>query len=191
MNTTTCPSCGQVVDGVTSPLAVCPYCGGSLAPPPQTYDARRGVDLREVAKRQRSLLWFILGLLLFQLSILTDALGLPPVFMLPVVIVYWLLLISIVVSVLRLLAGLRVHAIWHILCALLLIAPCINLLVLLVVNGRATRALKDAGLHVGLMGVKDDQLLRKLSVHLCRQCGYDLTGNVSGRCPECGTPVAL
>lgn len=23
---------------------------------------------------------------------------------------------------------------------------------------------------------------------LCIQCGYDLTGNVSGRCPECGTP---
>lgn len=23
----------------------------------------------------------------------------------------------------------------------------------------------------------------------CRQCGYDLTGNVSGRCPECGTPL--
>jgi hypothetical protein len=24
----------------------------------------------------------------------------------------------------------------------------------------------------------------------CRSCGYDLTGNVSGRCPECGAPVA-
>jgi 7-keto-8-aminopelargonate synthetase-like enzyme len=23
----------------------------------------------------------------------------------------------------------------------------------------------------------------------CRRCGYDLTGNVSGRCPECGTPT--
>jgi len=23
----------------------------------------------------------------------------------------------------------------------------------------------------------------------CANCGYDLTGNVSGRCPECGTPV--
>jgi hypothetical protein len=23
----------------------------------------------------------------------------------------------------------------------------------------------------------------------CQKCGYDLTGNVSGRCPECGTPV--
>lgn len=24
----------------------------------------------------------------------------------------------------------------------------------------------------------------------CRHCGYDLTGNVSGNCPECGTPIA-
>ncbi|HNO78368.1 MAG TPA: hypothetical protein PKN33_09945 [Phycisphaerae bacterium] len=23
----------------------------------------------------------------------------------------------------------------------------------------------------------------------CRQCGYDLTGNVSGVCPECGTKL--
>ena len=23
----------------------------------------------------------------------------------------------------------------------------------------------------------------------CLHCGYDLTGNVSGICPECGTPV--
>ena len=24
----------------------------------------------------------------------------------------------------------------------------------------------------------------------CRSCGYDLRGNVSGICPECGTPLA-
>lgn len=23
----------------------------------------------------------------------------------------------------------------------------------------------------------------------CRRCGYDLTGNISGRCSECGEPV--
>ena len=23
----------------------------------------------------------------------------------------------------------------------------------------------------------------------CRSCGYDLTGNVSGNCPECGEPI--
>jgi uncharacterized paraquat-inducible protein A len=25
---------------------------------------------------------------------------------------------------------------------------------------------------------------------VCSECGYDLTGNVSGRCPECGLPVS-
>lgn len=25
----------------------------------------------------------------------------------------------------------------------------------------------------------------------CRNCGYDLTGNASGRCPECGVDVVL
>ncbi len=24
----------------------------------------------------------------------------------------------------------------------------------------------------------------------CQRCGYDLTGNVSGRCPECGKPLS-
>jgi hypothetical protein len=27
---------------------------------------------------------------------------------------------------------------------------------------------------------------RRFPAGHCRQCGYDLTGNVSGRCPECG-----
>ena len=30
---------------------------------------------------------------------------------------------------------------------------------------------------------------RRLLKGHCRQCGYDLTGNVSGRCPECGSPI--
>jgi len=24
---------------------------------------------------------------------------------------------------------------------------------------------------------------------LCLKCGYNLTGNTSGTCPECGTPI--
>lgn len=30
---------------------------------------------------------------------------------------------------------------------------------------------------------------RRPSLGHCQKCGYDLTGNVSGRCPECGTPT--
>ncbi|MCH8805988.1 MAG: hypothetical protein IH986_07860 [Planctomycetes bacterium] len=29
----------------------------------------------------------------------------------------------------------------------------------------------------------------RVSKGCCRQCGYNLTGNVSGRCPECGSDV--
>ncbi|HXE54845.1 MAG TPA: hypothetical protein VN541_17625 [Tepidisphaeraceae bacterium] len=34
-------------------------------------------------------------------------------------------------------------------------------------------------------------LVRRTRVRLghCIRCGYDLTGNISGVCPECGTPV--
>ena len=32
---------------------------------------------------------------------------------------------------------------------------------------------------------------RRLPPGECQQCGYDLTGNVSGRCPECGEPTLV
>jgi hypothetical protein len=30
---------------------------------------------------------------------------------------------------------------------------------------------------------------RRYSPGHCRECGYNLTGNTSGRCPECGSPI--
>jgi len=30
---------------------------------------------------------------------------------------------------------------------------------------------------------------RRFPAGHCQECGYDLTGNVSGRCPECGTVI--
>lgn len=33
-------------------------------------------------------------------------------------------------------------------------------------------------------------LLPRFPAGSCRQCGYDLFGNTSALCPECGTPVA-
>jgi hypothetical protein len=38
----------------------------------------------------------------------------------------------------------------------------------------------------GLLWYRDR---RRIPVGHCHRCGYDLTGNVSGRCPECGTPL--
>jgi hypothetical protein len=33
--------------------------------------------------------------------------------------------------------------------------------------------------------------LHARGVAICRQCGYDLTGNVSGVCPECGAAIEV
>lgn len=32
---------------------------------------------------------------------------------------------------------------------------------------------------------------RRIPSHCCQKCGYDLTGNMSGICPECGTPSSV
>jgi hypothetical protein len=47
--------------------------------------------------------------------------------------------------------------------------------VLLLLRGRVRRALRTELVRAG--------------VPICIPCGYDLTGNVSGKCPECGTPI--
>ncbi len=40
------------------------------------------------------------------------------------------------------------------------------------------------------LGVPNLYLLRPPQEGHCSVCDYDLNGNVSGRCPECGTPIA-
>ena len=70
-----------------------------------------------------------------------------------------------------------------------MIAPCANLILLLLINMSVTRMLRRAGLRVGMTGGKDEGVERSINPMLCTGCGYDLTGNISGVCPECGCPV--
>ena len=41
-----------------------------------------------------------------------------------------------------------------------------------------------SGFVLALMNV--ESFNRKIPDHFCKTCGYDLTGNVTGRCSECG-----
>ena len=71
-----------------------------------------------------------------------------------------------------------------------------GLLVILAVNHlpprmslASTAALCVAGvLSVAVSERRDARRLRRVKRGLCEWCGYDLTGNVSGVCPECGVP---
>lgn len=46
------------------------------------------------------------------------------------------------------------------------------------------------GLGVVCVGVMAVPVPRIHPIGFCAKCGYDLTGNQSGRCPECGTGSA-
>jgi hypothetical protein len=94
----------------------------------------------------------------------------------------------VIVVLLRLMAALRLPFVARVLLTPFLLLGCFDLLTILAVNRYATRALENAGLQVGFLGVKDDEVVAHLSRERCNTCGYDLTGNVSGVCPECGAP---
>ena len=158
--------------------------------------SRRPADLRKLAYRQRWLLWLMLLTIAAQF--------LPTLFMSfrgpglinPMVSVLLVLIqiaaaIFMAVGVIRVLTAKGTHVAVVIICAILMLAPCANLLLLLLINMSTTRTLRRAGLHVGLMGVKPDEIERVLDPNLCKKCGYNLTGNVSGICPECGSELSL
>ena len=59
--------------------------------------------------------------------------------------------------------------------------------------GRAVRFL-NLPLWIPILAVSFPSFIvwrrnRRISAGHCRSCGYDLTGNVSGKCSECGKPI--
>jgi hypothetical protein len=107
----------------------------------------------------------------------------------PLGVLYVILSVALVIAIMALQAAMGTHPIISIIVGLLAIVPFLNLFALLFVNMEANNILKNAGLTVGLMGVKPEELRRFMDPRLCRKCGYDLTGNASGYCPECGRQV--
>ena len=43
--------------------------------------------------------------------------------------------------------------------------------------------------HFSCWRIRSDRRAQLVGAHRCGTCGYDLTGNISGRCPECGTSL--
>ncbi len=154
---------------------------------------KRTPDLRKLAKRQRWIIWLVLlsittqfipflnfsnsdiGMILFVVASLTQ----------------YAIYILMIVGVVLLLVARGTHVLLIILIGILMIAPCVNILILLLVNMRVTRTLKQAGIRVGFMGVKDEDVERIINPDLCTHCGYNLTGNISGVCSECGEVIII
>lgn len=74
--------------------------------------------------------------------------------------------------------------------AVLLLAPCLNSMSLYLIDAVVVRSLRRAGVRVGFFGPSAAACRWLRDPDLCTGCGYDLSGNTSGRCPECGRSIA-
>jgi hypothetical protein len=177
---------------------------------------RRAANLRTLARRQRWLIWllaaYVVSLILFFCPFFAPrrAGGLPPLPQLMIfaelaimaaVLVYLAVCLLLIPAVVLVLIAQGNHPLMVVACGVLgvlvlvgggyLLGTFCNLLLLLSVNISVTRTLRRAGLRAGFWGMKDEDVKRVLDPTLCRGCDYNLTGNISGICPECGRPLDL
>lgn len=190
MSVDACPRCRRTLSARSPDPRFCPHCGvlvnAPAAAPVHTPAAilRGGVDLAAVADRQRQLLLSILLTIGAQFVLLT--LRWPRG---PAVLILVAQTAVFILCVIRLLTALRTNPGWITLAVLLMLAPCLNLLVLLIINGRASVLLQRAGVKVGFFGTTGEEVRRRLAPYYCAQCGSSLMGETSSRCPECGTTI--
>lgn len=69
--------------------------------------------------------------------------------------------------------------------AILMLVPLVNLAVLVAADLRAVRVLRDMGVKAGLLGVRNQELVR-LAAAACPGCGFNCRGVGESNCPECG-----
>ncbi|MFQ5461417.1 MAG: hypothetical protein ACE5E5_02190 [Phycisphaerae bacterium] len=182
-----CPGCDADIEpwrAVGSP-------NEELVPPPRRPRKKREPDIRKLAKAQR---WMILLVLLnlvlqFLPPLFLNAFAPGPSFMIIWGILYLGVYVLMVIGTVLLLNAQGNSLPIVIICGILALFPCVSLILLLLVNMSATRTLRRAGLRVGFMGVGGEDVERVCNPRLCSGCGYDLTGNVTGRCSECGKVI--
>jgi hypothetical protein len=123
-------------------------------PNPLNYAAPPGgVDILAVAKRQRAILLCILS----YLALVMLQFALPP--NLRLVLALLAFVVSITGAVFVFMLALTVYSTGvGIVLGILTLIPIVGLIVLLVINGKATTILRQHGIQVGLLGARIDRI---------------------------------
>jgi hypothetical protein len=155
-------------------------------------------EVVRIASAQKFLLWTILAAIVLNIThvvVVNSVSSLPmaergPLALLPIVTMSVLLLLWIVqiISVVKLCSALREG--WAtVIYAVFQLVPCLSLILLLFLNGRATKRLNLCGVRVGLMGAHAlDVENYQPEGRTCTGCGEPLEATVT-KCPVCGAIV--
>lgn len=115
-------------------------------------------SLRKIARYQQRVLYALLANILANVSVIAAAAGGFQATSNLLSIVVGLPVIIFGMAAIFLLARELYHWAVGVLCAVLMVVPCISLLTLLVVNGKATSYLQARGIKVGFMGANPDTI---------------------------------
>ncbi len=152
-----CPFCAEVIQQAA---VKCKHCGEMLvrdgggpssynhAPAMATAYSDAQPDLRKIAGKQRTLIYFILAGLVLELPIMLLSSSVP-LLGLPVALVYLFFRVFVTVDL-----GLAAFQdrVLPVLLGIMTAIPCLGIILLLVINGKATSVLQRNGVKVGLMG---------------------------------------
>ncbi len=123
------------------------------APPPTGPNA----NLRKIAKQQRTLMYCILSEIFILLASMVLRGSLPPILAILLYLAYVGIAVTATVYVFMLAISLYNVALGVVL-GILTLVPLVGLLILLTVNGKATRVLRAHGVRVGLLGADPSTL---------------------------------
>ncbi len=111
--------------------------------------------LRRVARRQQWVLYALLAQIIVYMAMFAAQGADAPAAAAVLSLLFLGIAIFSMVAVF-LLARELLHIVIAVICTVLMLVPCISLLTLVIVNGRATRLLQKHGVKVGLMGANPD-----------------------------------
>jgi len=155
-------------------------------------------EVVKIAAAQKLLLWVILGALglttaaVISSFALADSMATPQALAgvaIGLRVMQLVLLIFQIYAVVRLCLALNEGTATAIYVVVMCI-PCVSLILLLFLNGRATARLKAAGIRVGLMGANfADVANYEPTERKCPGCG-EAIDEAEARCPMCGKDVS-
>jgi hypothetical protein len=120
-------------------------------PTPILEYSKSPTGIREIARRQRVILLCILAQLCLYALMLMLRSSIPPALSLLLLVLIWV--VNIVATVYIFLLATRIYGTGlGILFGILTLIPCVGLVILLIVNAKATTLLRAVGLKVGLLG---------------------------------------
>ncbi len=89
------------------------------------------------------------------------------------------------------LSNIRINMQLRVLCLPICMVPFLHWVVAILIWVALNREWRSLGVRVGWWGPHAADVDRLRAGELCFGCGYDLRGNVTGVCPECGREVGL